>query len=384
MTAQIQDLVNETTDQIVEESPGGAGEEQVLLELLKLAVDPGFNEFRVARVIDKKTMFVDSVPSVVGMGSKNLGWLSSGFTIRGPKAVPHEISFNGTGCLVGANVHRYVRPIERMDYLRLAEGPELKALLYTSLWKALGSGSHRVALMIGQPVEIVKNTEEARKLLASLQSWLLGEHSFVVDGQEVNTTVERVKITSQPLGTYYHWAFDNEGKFKQPREAIKSLVAIGDVGFNTVDLFTVENGQIVGRYSNGDDVGMKRANETIQAALHQRFDVKPSLHETDALIRLHVSSGRKPAFSHSGGEDDVSDIVQQGLDQAFGEMSSFMNSHWGNGKQFRYLILTGGGVQALRRQFIAQYPRAIIMPNPVTSNAEGLAKYAIRPKVFAD
>ena len=67
---------------------------------------------------------------------------------------------------------------------------------------------------------------------------------------------------------------------------------------------------------------------------------------------------------------------------AFAGVSQFIRRHWERGLQFRHLLITGGGAQAMQSRLLAQYPQAIILPAPVTANAEGMAKFAVQPRVF--
>ena len=45
--------------------------------------------------------------------------------------------------------------------------------------------------------------------------------------------------------------------------AIKTPVAVADIGFNTLDLFAVENGQVIARFTDGDTLGMHRVADTL-------------------------------------------------------------------------------------------------------------------------
>ena len=102
----------------------------------KIAIDPGFGGFKIAEVREN-TLFTHTLPAVVGTGSTEIGYLGIGLGQQN-KHKPHRVSFDSTGYLVGQNVHRYAQPIERLDFQRLAECPELRALLYTALWKMVG------------------------------------------------------------------------------------------------------------------------------------------------------------------------------------------------------------------------------------------------------
>ena len=51
---------------------------------------------------------------------------------------------------------------------------------------------------------------------------------------------------------------------------------------------------------------------------------------------------------------------------------------WGNGRQFTHLLFTGGGAETLRDDLLRQYPHGVVLPEPITANAIGLARYGVR------
>jgi hypothetical protein len=341
-----------------------------------IAADLGFGGLKVA-TIEEGQIKVAVVPSVVGVGETDLGMLSAGLG-RKRQAKPLTVTFEGdTAYLVGPNVHRYTRPIERLDFLRLSEGPELRALLYAALWQALGSGSHQVDLMIGLPVEVVQDRAQARGTLRQLRRWLLGGHSFNVDGEAVALNIIQVNAAAQPLGTYFAWGANINGYWRLSKQARTAPVAICDIGFNTLDLFVVEGGVVGKRGTGGDTLGMHRVADTVIRQVRQQYDVPLSLHQADELVRLYVNGG-VPLLYHHRGEDDLSQMIEQALGEGFAGVNQFIRRHWDRGTQFRHLLITGGGAQAYREQVLAHYPFATVLPNAVTANAEGIAKLAYR------
>jgi hypothetical protein len=98
-----------------------------------------------------------------------------------------------------------------------------------------------------------------------------------------------------------------------------------------------------------------------------------SLHEADALLQH-----RGPRLYTAQGEQDLCAQVDQALGTTAAAVASFVERHWGNGRQFAHLLLTGGGAEALRETLLRHYPQGVILPNPVTANALGLARYAAR------
>ena len=283
-----------------------------------VGLDPGFGGFKAACVGPGSTQVV-TVPSVVGVGETDMGLLSLGALGRRRRSrQPDQVTFDKITYLVGEGVARYTRPVERMDFLRLRDGPELRALFFDVVFRLLGEacpeqkrrGQHRangsarsvhdtltINVMVGLPVEVMADREQARATLRALRGWMVTRHKYTVNGHEVTLDVENVKVMAQPAGTFFAWGLDNQGKWVRGRGALKAPVAICDIGFHTLDLFTVEGGEVVARFTGGDTVGMRRAAELIINAVQTGHGVDLSLHEADALVRQ-----RHPRLHTAGGE----------------------------------------------------------------------------------
>lgn len=313
-------------------------------------------------------------PSVTVVGSADRGQLSLGVFGRGhalPR--PYCLVFSDGVCQVGLGAELCGRPTERQDFARLAEGPELRALSYTALGQLLGPGAHTLAVTVGYPVEVLADKELAKTLLRLLRAWLVGEHTFTLDGQDYHLYITAVNVLAQPAGAYFAWGLDDTGHWYRPAADLQAQVAIADLGFNTLDLFTVQAGQIIARYTDGDTLGMRRAAELIVTAVKREYGVSLSLHQADALLRE-----RQPALLSAGQTHDLTPIVQPARESAAGTILTFLESHWGNGRQFGYVLLTGGGALALQDTLLRQFPHAVLLPDPVTANAVGLTRYARR------
>jgi len=371
----VKSISPEKSERLSPTTKGGS----VMNELHKIAADFGFGGFKIAEVQGGE-MKVAAIPSVVGIGSTDTGMLSTGFK-RSRQAKPLTVSFDELTYLVGPNVHLYARPVERLDFQRLSEGPELRALLYAALWRIINGGSHTIALMVGLPVEVVQDRALAQETLRKLRGWVIGEHRLAVNGQRTTVEITQVKAIAQPVGTYFAWGMDVNGQWKQNREALNSPVGVCDIGFNTLDLFAVEEGQVAGRFTGGDNLGMHRVADTLIRHVRRTYSLSLSLHQADGLMREYLKRGQVTLY-HAGGEADLSQAVEQALNDAFAGVSQFIRQHWERGLQFRHLLITGGGAQAMQSRLLAQYPQAIILPASVTANAEGMAKFAVQPRVF--
>jgi len=202
---------------------------------------------------------------------------------------------------------------------------------------------------------------------------MVGIHHFTVNDAEVTLEIADVRVMAQPAGAFFAWGLNDQGRWARDKADLKAPVAICDIGFNTLDLFAVESGEVVGRFTGGDTAGMRRAAEQLIAQVKGLYGVGLSLHEADALMRQ-----RRPRLYTADGEVDLRPLVGQALDTAAAGIVTFVERRWGNARQFAHVLFTGGGAEALRHTLERQYPHGVVLPNAVTANAIGLARYAVR------
>jgi len=347
-----------------------------------LALDPGFGGFKAAEVEADGTLAQVFLPSVIGVGTTDQGLLDIGLGGRRVKRNrPHTVRFDGAEYLVGPHVSDYARPIERLDFNRLTDTPELRALTYATLYQMVDGGENEISLVIGLPVEVLQNAA-AKEIVKTLSSWLAGTHTFTVDGNAAQLTIAATRVRAQPLGAFFAWGLDARGEWMRSAGDWKKTVAILDLGFNTLDLFTVRSGEILNRYTAGDTVGLRRAAAALADQIRRTTNRTLSLQEADAILREYLE-GRKPVMTVSGGEVALGPLARQALNVAAGEVTSFVARQWGNGRNLDQVILTGGGALALQRELSKVLPDAVLLDNPVTANARGLAQYACRADVWA-
>lgn len=335
-----------------------------------IAFDPGFGNTKAAYVNGKLTAI--SLPSVVGVGQTDVGLLSVGSSRRRVKT-PSCVEFEGVSYLVGENVAQFARPVERMDFQRLSDGPELRALFYTALHRLLGPGTHSdIRVMVALPVEVMNNRQQALQTRKELRRWMIGEHDCTI-GQPIKVQITRVEVMAQPAGSYFCWGMNDRGAWQRGTDSLQHMISICDIGFNTVDLFVVQGGNVVARYTGGQTSGMRRAAELIIETVRKQYGVALSLHEADALLRE-----RYPTLSTSEGVIDLKALTEQARETVASSVLMFTERTWGNAKQFRHVLFTGGGADALRDTLSRHYPHGIVLPEAVTANAAGLAKYGQR------
>lgn len=354
-------------------------------DLQTSAYDGGFGNFKLAWLNGDGHIHVNAFPSVTGIGETDLGLLATGLEQRRVTQVkPYSIEFDaGNGLvkyLVGFNVHRWGEAgSQRLDFYRLFEGPQIKALTLTGL--ALMNPDRPVAILQAFPVEALQKKELGQSILSGQRSWLLGEHQFRLDNREYRVTVAQIKAMAQPLGSYFTWGLDEKGVWIRSEDDFNALTVVGDIGFNTLDLFGIERGRVIGHFTGGQNLGMHNAASIIARGVRSLYGVELSLHQADELVQAHVAG--QPAVVYQNGRYEVNALVQQALDETLAGILDFLRSHWKKGG-YNKMILTGGGARALRKALLRQYPAAFIPADPVTANADGLARFAARENgIFA-
>lgn len=317
--------------------------------------------------------------SQVGHGNTDTGYVSAGkdwgrYNTHKPDEVSWEEGNYLKNYLAGKYLENYATPNGRMDFKRLSKGPEMRTLFYAVLASLVESGTtQEISIMVGLPVEIMLDKKQARKTLRELRSWMPGLHIFEVNGKEYRVMVVNVEIFSQPGGGYFSRLLDDEGRVILPASDLKALTTICDIGFHTNDVFSVQSGEIIGRHTGGNTAGIRRAAEQLIREIKEKYGVTLSRHQADEYLRT-----TKPVFSCAQGDIDISPLVDQALSVASASIGDFLETLLGNGKQFRYMLFTGGGSALIKKELLQRYPLAQVLPNPVFANALGLARYARR------
>ena len=350
----------------------------------KIAIDPGFHAIKVAEVRDPGAARPDvcTVDSVVGVGSTDLGMLDTGLT-RAKTAKPYRVQFGDVWSTWSGR--RWPA----------TPGP-------SSAWTSTGWGTRPASAPACTPRCTPSSTAAIRTWPSSpacrwscsresrpKKRWTpcaagwKGNTASAWTATQAHLNVLEVKVRAQPQGALFEWALNMHGQWAHPTATIKDRIAVLDLGFNTLDLFTIQDGQISKRFTGGNTSGVRRAATALADMLAAR-GLTVSLHEADAWVQACVQSPRKKLETHVGGDTvNLRPLVQRALQSTTEEVLTFVERAWGNARQFQYVILTGGGALAIGDALLRQIPHATLLPDPVTANARGLARFAQRPKTFS-
>jgi hypothetical protein len=344
-------------------------------DVIRISIDPGNGYFK-GGVAEDNQIRVALLPSVVGIGRLDTGLAGRGLG-RQKADKPRLVTIGKSVYLAGQNVADYGRPVERLDPGRFVDGGELRALFYATLGDLLDPGATSVAIVVGLPVEVLQQ-DDAKRTVREMRKWMKKIHRFSIGPDPYRVTVKDVQVVAQPLGAYFAWGAGTQGTWIREKGDMAASVAFLDVGFQSLDLFVVKNAVLQPRWTAGRNVGMRRACALVSELIYTAHGRELSLHEADALLRLSLKN--KPAMiSVPGGPANVADLATTALEIARGEALAFCESKWGNGKQFAYILLVGGGAIAYQPALARLFPDSTLIEDAQTANVRGLAYLANRP-----
>jgi hypothetical protein len=343
--------------------------------------DPGHNAYKIARVQgDEITTY--ALPATVGLANRSKkDGLSFGGVIRqrpGTTRQPFQIVFEGVEYLVGPDVDKFTKPIDRLDVDRF-DSPELRAAFYACVYRIFNGGPHQLALAIALPVALLEDEAQALQRERYIRHALVTEHIFSVDGVEAVLTITNVRAKiPQPIATWFEWGMDNRGEWIRGKQALTAPTLIIDEGFNTLDVVVIEDGRISNRLSKGDTLGMGRAAEELIETIEHQYGVSVELYRANELIKTAVNGQKAETYVH-GKLTDVTQIAKSCVQSVAADVDNYLLRSLGKMHGAHAVILTGGGIIALRDRLLRRFPEATVMHEPILANARGLAKAAMRP-----
>jgi hypothetical protein len=166
---------------------------------------------------------------------------------------------------VGAKAHNFGRPIENLDFDRLIGSPEMRALVYGAWSRYMqehGTFEAPLSVMVGLPLQTMG--EDMKDYRKAMKSWLTGTHSWRADGVSYGVVVERVRLTSQPVGALFDFVMDDKCQsVPERRSALTDEVGVLSVGFNTLEFMLIENQAATERFTGGEKLGVRRLLELL-------------------------------------------------------------------------------------------------------------------------
>ena len=321
-----------------------------------VAFDPGANAAK-ARA---KTGTVIVPSTIAANGQAHVHGLAGLRTRRRPLT----IVAHGSVLVVGAGAHDFGRPVENMDFERLAGSPEMRALFYATLSRLFdGRMPQSLTLLIGLPIAAMTG-EAAPETIRRVKTFFCGEHHWQADGTEQQTEVDTVLVTGQPVGALFEYFLTDDGTpHPTRREDYKKDVAVLNLGMSTVDLLSSRQGQIVERLTGGETLGVQdMLNELSRTSGY-------TLAELDEQLRTNRL--------------DISGLLPLWERRVFG----YLDKVWGRDGQRRFgrVIATGGGTFLLNDALLRRFgSRLYLADDPVLATATGLYRLGLKQQRQGD
>ncbi len=301
--------------------------------------------------------------SQIALGGMNEVVSTLGLRSRKP---PMKIINSHGAFYVGAGAHDFGRPVGNLDVERFNGTPEMIALFHgamTDYMRLHGEIVEPLTLIVGLPQEIL--TEDlSERTKESVRAWLVGEHQWVADGQEIELKVREVKVAAQVSGGLFDYLLDEQGKFiAERKKALTAEVGVVSVGFGTVELLVVRDRVPLNRFTTGTASGVQRLLEIVNTqGLY-------SLGELDGMLR---SGSLDLTTAQPIWEREVRNVI---------------NEYWSNNKsgkvwrRFEKVILLGGGSLLLKDSLPLLFEgKAFVPDDPIRSIARGLYKMSLLKK----
>lgn len=175
-----------------------------------------------------------------------------------------------------------------------------------------------------------------------------------------------VKVTLQPLGSYFDFFLDDNGVVRD-RELISGRIGIIDIGFYTTDYVTVEDLDLVKNLLDTSEGGMSSVYQDIARDIYSGYGVKKEVYEVEKVLR----DGYVKVY---GEKKAVTDLVRPRLDSFAREIESTARVLWKDGAAIDRILITGGGAEALK-SYLDFYKHTVFVPESQIANVRGYVKF---------
>lgn len=275
----------------------------------------------------------------------------------------HKISIKGQDWVYGDHAQKHSRNPLTLFARERTEQRDLMELLFCAAMAEL-SVKGRVHLATGLPVDWFADKSE-------LETLLLGDHAFTVDGETWTVFVCQVAIVPQPFGSFFDSILDNDGNLINASFA-RGKVGILDIGTYTSDYALSDGLEYIAKASGSKTVAMSTVWRQIRDGIKSDFGIEYELHKIDSILR----NGRH--ITVQGHTKSIEDLIQPAVDNLAGQVLAGARERWGNARDFTRILLTGGGSEYVKDQVQAVYPHCQIINVPNLGNLRGFHKYAVR------
>lgn len=248
------------------------------------------------------------------------------------------------------------------------EDPSARLLFLAALSELAGAdkGTSHFRVVTGLPVKWYADRAKV------VEQWQ-GKHIVQrVNGHSLvqRFSVDDVLVVPQPFGSLFNTILGAEGQIVDESLA-RGRLGVIDVGTYTTDYVLVDGLRYIERGSESISTGMSKGYQLVGRSLLDTFGLDLRMHEVDRAVR----QGKVMIFGEERSIDWLADPVFDVLAQ---EILAQAGTLWGDGRDLRAILVTGGGAIALGERICERYAHARILDDAPMANVHGFLKYALR------
>lgn len=234
----------------------------------------------------------------------------------------------------------------------------------------LHKGTTTTSVVTGLPLE------DYTALVDKARGVFLGEHTFKRSGGRKQTiTIEDILIVTQPYGSLLDLAMADTGKILD-NPFSTGMIGICDIGGVTLNLLVADNLEEIGRWTQGDGLGLLKALDAIAR------DIKADCSGFSPKAREVAAWLAQGQFPYQGQIVDIAPYAKSHLEPLVETVLGRMSEVWLEPGRYSAVVLTGGGSVALgsmlKEQMNGVYANVTIAHDPVFANVRGYLKLARR------
>lgn len=326
--------------------------------MTQTAVDVGFNAVKALSTNGRQALF----PSVVGTPTHQT------FSIEQAKRAKMTVTLeSGQSWPVGETALRQSAYTSGRRDPAWVLSDAWEVLLCAAL-SELHQASVSTNIVTGLPLE------DWRAWSDKLRAHLVGQHKFKRNGGSWQTvTVSDALVITQAYGALLDQAMSETGRILENAFST-GMVAVVDIGGNTLNLLVADCLEEVGQWTQGDGLGLLKALDGVARDIHTaHLGIRPKARE----VAQWLAAG---SFEVGGSKVDIGPFAKPHLDPLAEMVINRLSEVWSEPGRFSAVLLTGGGSLALDATLKAKmdgvYPNVMVAHNAQFSNVRGYLKLA--------
>jgi len=248
------------------------------------------------------------------------------------------------------------------------EDPSARLLFLAALSELTGGdkGTREFRVVTGLPVKWYGDRDK-------VVDQLRGKHIVQrVNGYKLvqRFSVADVLVVPQPFGSLFNTILGTDGQIVD-EDLARGRLGVIDIGTFTTDYVLVDGLRYVERGSGSISTGMSKAYQLVGRSLLDTFGLDLRMHEVDRVVR-------EEKVTLFGEERNIDWLAEPVFDVLAEEVLAQAGTLWGDGRDLRAILVTGGGAIALGERICRRYPHARVLDDAPMANVRGFLKYGSR------